>query len=77
MEPKMIALQTRTAAQVKLAGQDPLPIFMRKKKDFSNLYIKSLLGLSTSYLRGRMDFIIALAMANFCKLHRLAEYQAF
>ena len=22
---------------------------------------------ATSYLRGRMDFIIALAMANFCK----------
>ena len=31
--------------RVKVAGQDPLPIFMRSN-DFSNLYIKSLLGLS-------------------------------
>ena len=27
--------------------------------------------------RGRMDFIIALAMANLCKLQRSAEFQAF
>ena len=32
---------------------------------------------ATSYLRGCMDFIIALAMANLCKLQHLAEFQAF
>ena len=31
----------------------------------------------TSYLRGRMDFIIALAMANLCTFQRSAEFQAF
>ena len=32
---------------------------------------------ATSYLRGRMDFITALAMANLFKLQRSAEFQAF
>ena len=33
------------SSSIKVAGQGPLPIFMRSN-DFSNLYIKSLLGLS-------------------------------
>ena len=32
---------------------------------------------ATSYCGGRMDFIIALAMANLCKLQCSAEFQAF
>ena len=37
--------QTLEGCWEKVAGQGPLPIFMRSN-DFSNLYIKSLLGLS-------------------------------
>ena len=32
---------------------------------------------ATSYLRGHMNFIIALAIANLCKLQHSAELQAF
>ena len=54
--------ELRTNQHLKVAGQDPLPIFMGKNY-FSNLYIKLLLGLS-NYARHRGEEVLRLRRSS-------------